>query len=354
MARRWHLLERPIMRPKVVLYGAAGHTGGFIAAEMARRGWDSVLAGRDMSKLASVAAVHGAQAKQADVDRSEELRALLRGADAVINAAGPFGDTAPQLIDAAIGAEIPYFDVTAEPFVARDIFEAHSERARRAATVVAPAFGFFGALGDLLVTAAMAEWESADSIELAFALDRWRPTRGTRLAGARRAGRRLVLAGGSLEAREPAQAVPKGTWRFDEPFGEQPTIGEFSTVDVVTISRHIDVDRIATWINEAPIADLVSADQSGPTAADESGRSAQQFRIEAVVHRGSEQRRASATGRDIYAITAPIICEAVSWTLQRRAKTTGVLAPGELFEAESFLAALSPTHLSTQVPSSTR
>ena len=337
------------MPGRVILYGASGHTGRFVAAEMARRGWDSVLAGRDIEKIAPIAARHGAEARQAEVKRPGELDALLAGADAVINAAGPFGDTSPQLIEAALRAQIPYFDVTAEPFVANELFETYSERARNAGVIIAPAFAFFGALGDLLVTAAKGEWEGADSIDLAFALDRWRPTNGTRLAGARRAGRRLVLSGGRLQVRDPNQTPPRGSWRFGPPFGEQPTIGEFSTVDVVTIARHVRVDSISTWINEAPIADLTSADPSGPEAADDSGRSAQQFLIEAIVRRGAELRRASISGRDIYAITAPVVCQAVAWALDVRARTTGVATAGELFDAADFLASLAPDPLSIQL-----
>jgi short subunit dehydrogenase-like uncharacterized protein len=329
------------MSRRVVLYGATGHTGRFIAAEMVRRGWSPVLAGRNIETISALAAELGADAKAALADDPQALDNLLADADAVINAAGPFGDTSPHLIEAAIRAAIPYFDVTAEPFVANDMFESYADCASETGTIVAPAFGFFGALGDLLVTAARDDWGSADRIELAFALDRWRPTKGTRAAGARRAGRRLVLAAGKLDIRDPAQAVPKGTWQFGAPFGEQPTVGEFSTVDVVTIARHTPVERIETWINEAPLADLASADASGPEAADDSGRSSQQFLIEAVVHKGSETRRAQASGRDIYAITAPLVCEGVEWVLSGRAKASGMMSAGQLFDAPAFLGSLS-------------
>jgi hypothetical protein len=333
------------LKKRVILYGAAGHTGQFIAAEAFRRGWETVLAGRDLAKLAPVSARYGAEAIQVDATDHVSLDKLLNGADAVINAAGPFGDTAPGVIEAALRARIPYLDVTAEPFVAQHVFETYADAAREAGTIVAPAFGFFGALGDLLVSAALNGSDSADHVELAFALDRWKPTKGTRLAGERRAGRRLIRLNGRLETREPAQVAPKGSWKFEQPFGEQPTIGEFSTVDVVTISRHIDVDRISTWLNQAPLADLLDPDSSGPEAVDESGRSAQQFAIEAVVHLRSERRHARATGQDIYAVTAPIVGEAVSWIFEGRSRATGVVAAGELFDAGEFLNSLSPAPL---------
>jgi hypothetical protein len=204
-------------------------------------------------------------------------------------------------------------------------------------------------LGDLLVTAALDGRTSADQVELAFALDRWQPTKGTRLAGERRAGRRLVRDNGKLETRDPSQAPPKGTWQFLEPFGEQETVGEFSTVDVITISNHIDATRISTWINTAPLADLAAAGADGPKAADASGRSAQQFLIEAIVRQAGKDRRASISGRDIYAITAPIVVEAVEWILAGRAKASGVVAAGQLFDARAFLSALAPAFASLRL-----
>src|SRR3546814_7835073 len=86
-------------KPRVVLYGAAGHTGRFVAAEIARRGWTPLLTGRDMAKLKPVADRHGAEARQVEVMDAAGLDRLLVGADAVINCAGPFGDTAPPLIE---------------------------------------------------------------------------------------------------------------------------------------------------------------------------------------------------------------------------------------------------------------
>jgi NAD(P)-dependent dehydrogenase (short-subunit alcohol dehydrogenase family) len=337
------------MDKRVVLYGASGHTGQFIAAEMARRGWEAVHAGRDLQKLAPVAARHRAEARRAHVFQPAEIDALLANADGVINAAGPFGDTSPFLIEAALRTGIPYFDVTAEPFVAKELFQSYHDLARTAGVVVAPAFGFFGALGDLLVSAAKGDWQTVDRIDLAFALDRWRPTNGTRLAGARRAGRRIVHTAGETRVREADEPVPRSTWTFDEPFGKQAIVGEFSTVDVVTITQHIPVQTIGTWINEAVLADLSAPDPSGPIAADDSGRSAQQFIIEAVVSSGSETRRAKASGRDIYAVTAPIVCEAMQMVIEGRGQATGVVSAGELFDPRHFLTALAPEPLSVQL-----
>jgi hypothetical protein len=50
-----------------------------------------------------------------------------------------------------------------------------------------PSVAFYRAIGDFLAAAAMEDWSSADEISIAVALDSWKPTRGARLAGERKA-----------------------------------------------------------------------------------------------------------------------------------------------------------------------
>jgi len=54
-------------------------------------------------------------------------------------------------------------------------------------------------------------------------------------------------------------------------------------------------------------------------------------------------------GRDIYAITAPIVVEATHRVVNGLARRTGVVAAGEAFAAQAFLMSLSPTHLSFEM-----
>lgn len=91
-------------------------------------------------------------------------------------------------------------------------------------------------------------------------------------------------------------------------------------------------------------------DTSGPEAADESGRSSQTFMVQAVSRRAGEERRATAHGRDIYAITAPIVVEATERILDGRRKAAGVVAAGEIFGPEDFLRTLPLDRLSLPDP----
>jgi hypothetical protein len=59
-------------------------------------------------------------------------------------------------------------------------------------------------------------------------------------------------------------------------------------------------------MNLTRLADLDDPNSPEPTAADRSGRSAPKFVMEVRAARGNAMRRAVASGRDIYAITAPL------------------------------------------------
>jgi short subunit dehydrogenase-like uncharacterized protein len=331
---------------KIVVFGASGHTGRFVVSELARRGRMAVLAGRDSEKLLGVRKAHPAfETRVASIDDPASLDQALLGASLVINCAGPFLETAAPVMEAALRAGIHYLDVTAEQAVALAAFEKFSDAARAAGVLIMPSLAFYGALADLLATAAMSTWSTADEIQIAVALDSWKPTRGTRLTGQRNTGRRLVFSNSRLSVLE--EPSPKRMWSFPPPFGKQDVIA-LPLAETVIISRHLRVPEIHAYINLAPLADLHDPTTPGPAPADERGRSAQRFLMEVKIHRGNEERRAVVAGRDIYAVTAPIIVEAAERILAGDLRATGAAAPGEIFDADAFLRALSPEHISLE------
>ncbi|MGQ4384816.1 saccharopine dehydrogenase family protein [Streptomyces sp. SAS_270] len=335
--------DRGSVKPVVAVFGAYGHTARFVTAELVKRGWTPVLSGRDAGKLAAAAAAHpGVESRVASVDDPASLDRALAGAALVINCAGPFGETAPALVEAALRAGIHYLDVTGETLVASSTFDTYQDDARvkEAGIVVAPVMAFYGALGDLLATVAIGDWPAADEISVAVALDSWHPTRGTLLAGERRAGRRVVHSDHQLRVVAGDVPQPRGTWTFPASFGTQDVVGEFSTTDVITISRHLDPERISTFLNTTPLKDLSGPETRAPQAVDADGRSAQVFLVEVVVRRGDEERRVAVHGRDIYAFTAPIVVEAAERILDGRGRATGVVTAGQIFDAEDFLRSL--------------
>ncbi|MFF4532267.1 saccharopine dehydrogenase family protein [Streptomyces sp. NPDC001407] len=335
----------------VVVFGAYGHTGRFVVAELRDRGFVPVLSGRDAGKLKELAAsAPGSDVRPASAGDPAALDRALTGATAVINCAGPFATTAAPVIEAALRAGIPYVDVTGEIEAGIDTFTHFADRARAARAVIVPAMAFYGGLGDLMTTAAMGDWTAADEAHIAYALSSWHPTAGTRATSAvsrqRRGGRRLRYTRGRLESHH--DALPTLRWPFPEPVGPRDVIGEFTTVDVVTVPRHLGVPEVCTYMTVEATGEVLAPDTPEPVAADESGRSAQTFLVDVVVRSGGSERRAVARGRDIYAVTAPLAVEAVDRILAGRTKTVGVASAGEIFDAPDFLRALSP-HLSVEL-----
>ncbi|MFF7994713.1 saccharopine dehydrogenase family protein [Kitasatospora xanthocidica] len=328
----------------VAVFGAYGHTGRFVVAELAARGFVPVPSGRNAQALEELAGEHGLEARVASVDDPASLDRALAGTVAVINCAGPFASTTGPVIEAALRARIPYLDVAAEIEANLDTFAHYRERARESGAVIVPAMAFFGGLGDLLATAAMDDWTEADEAHIAYALSSWHPTAGTRLSGAvsreRRGSHRLRYSGGQWERR--TDAAPVLEWTFPDPVGRRPVVGEFTMADVVTVPQHLSVSDVTTYMTTEAAREVVAPHTPAPTAADGSGRSDQTFLVDVVVRSGGAERRATAGGQDIYAVTAPLVVEALDRVLTGRTKAVGVVSAGEIFDAPDFLRALAP------------
>jgi hypothetical protein len=301
------------MNKRVAVLGAGGHTGGFVVAEIERRGMQVLHCGR-----------------------GTDLGGAFREADAVINCAGPFVATAGPAIEAAIRAAIPYLDVTAELEVVADTVAGFAD----AGIPIVPAAAFYGGLGDLLATAASGP--GLERLSIAYALSSWRPTAGTRATGQvsarRRGGQRIAYLDHALQFR-PGDA-PRTQWTFPAPIGTRPVVGEFTMADSATIPAHLDVPEIHTFMTTNAVDDLHADDPSGPVAVDASGRSAQTFLVEVVARSGGVERRAVASGRDIYAVTAPLVVEAATRILAGEGAGPGVASVGARFDAPGFLRSL--------------
>ncbi|WP_349259780.1 saccharopine dehydrogenase family protein [Actinospica sp.] len=329
---------------KVAVFGAYGHTGRFVVRELLDRGFVPVAIGRDSGKLRALAERHpGLEVREATVEDPASLDRAFGGTAAVINCAGPFAATVAPVVEAALRTGIPYVDVAAEIEATVDTFAQFGDRALAAGIAVVPAMAFFGGLGDLLATAALGDWSSADEVHIAYGLSSWHPTSGTRVSGKvsreRSGGRSRSYTNGRLQYHDGER--PTLGWKFPEPLGPRPVVGEFTMTDAVTIPTHVSVPEILSYMTVEAVADVANPDTAAPVAADESGRSDQTFLVDVIVCSGGEERRAGASGRDIYAISAPLAVEAVDRILSGKIKGFGVASAGGMFDAEEFLTSLS-------------
>jgi len=74
--------------------------------------------------------------------------------------------------------------------------------------------------------------------------------------------------------------------------------------------------------------------------------------VDAVVRRDGKSRRITAQGRDIYAFTAPLVCEATARLLEGKFSSAGAQPPAAIFDAQEFLAALTPDPLTFEITAS--
>jgi short subunit dehydrogenase-like uncharacterized protein len=232
--------------------------------------------------------------------------------------------------------------VTAEQSSTLSTLERFDVRAKERGITIMPAAGFYGGLGDLLATAALSDWTRADEVTLAIALDSWHPTYGTRRTGQRNTAARLVLRAGNLEQQSEPRL--KMRWTFADPFGPQEVV-ELPFTETILLSRHLRGSDVHNFITTAPLQDLIDPNTPPPVPADDSGRSQQVFLVEAVARQGQTTRRAAVRGRDIYAVTAPLVVEAAERIVMEALGRGGAVTPAELFDARAFLEALCPAHL---------
>ena len=295
---------RALDPPAVLVYGAYGHTGRFVVAELERRGLGVVLAGRSAAKLEGMRSAHpGLEQRCVDVAEATALDRALDGVSAVINCAGPFLDTALPIASAAIRSGIGYLDIAAEqPSTAR-LFDHLDEPARSAGVTVLPAMAYFGALGDLLVAAALGNWTEADSVEVVTLLAGWEPTVGTLETGRRNPEPYSEVSAGRL--------VPENTsWTavrdFPSPFGTQELI-ILSLAETILIHHHVGAPEVRACINRSAVDDLTDSGGTRRHTGSTAVPAEQAFILEAAVTRNGITRGVRARGNDIYAISAPIV-----------------------------------------------
>lgn len=326
-----------IAKPTVAVYGATGYTGRFVVAELLRRGMTPIAVARNAKALSAANYPENEVfCRQAIVEDPASLDRALHGAQAVINCAGPFIDTADAIASAALRGGSHYVDVCAEQITTSQTLEKFNEPARKAGVAVVPAMAFFGGYTDLMVTALLSDWKAVDSIDILIGIDRWNPTQGTRNTIGRNTVGNLVISGGRLVPKSDSTEAKR--WKIPGPLGDQAVV-EVPFSESILISRHVKTDELHNYLPEIALSQVLNSETPGPKATDALGRSAQNFVVEVVIKRGNEQRRALSRGRDGYAVTAPLACEAVTRLLKEK-HPAGAHAPGEIFDAKAFLGSL--------------
>ncbi|HEY2205175.1 MAG TPA: saccharopine dehydrogenase NADP-binding domain-containing protein [Pseudonocardia sp.] len=325
-------------RSPVAVYGATGHTGRLVAAELAARGIEPVLVGRDRSALRGLPEAEGGRAPRvAALDDPRALRAALAGSAVVINCAGPFATSAEPLARAALTVGAHYLDHAAEPPAIAHVFDTLQDRARAAGVVLVPGMSFYGATADLLAAVVADGLPTVDGVTVAYGVRGWRMTTASKRTAADLATReRLAYSDGSLRpsTRGPAEVE----FEFPAPLGRRQVLRDHPSGELVTIPRHVPTRAMEVLMTSDTFReDGVFTSEHVDAAA----RAGSEFTVVVRAGSGAGTRTGHLRGRDIYRTGAAISVEAATALLGAAGSAPGgVRAAAEVFPAEKFLTRL--------------
>ncbi len=151
-----------------LLYGANGYTGKLILELAKNYGLNPVLAGRREEVLAPLAKQYNTTYHVFDLSETEKLINVLKEFKLVLHAAGPFINTAVQMINACLKTQTHYIDITGE-IVVFEMAKKMNAAAVSAGIMVMPGTGFDVVPTDCMALFLKNKLLDATHLKLAFA-----------------------------------------------------------------------------------------------------------------------------------------------------------------------------------------
>lgn len=327
------------MAGPIAVYGATGHTGRLVAAELAAHGVDMVLAGRDAEALHALAGEVGAAARVrvAELDDSAALRAVTGNAAVVINCAGPFFQSGGPVAQAALATGCHYLDHAAEPLHVKQLFDTYQDPARANGTVLVPGMSFYGALADLLADRLTTGVPELETVTVAYAVTGWRMTTASKNTAVRLNGAdRVLYTDGGYRVGPGAEGAE--SFVFPAPIGARAVIADYPAAEVVTIPRHVSTRSVRALMTADTFAEEGVFTSESLDAAD---RARSAFTVVVRATSRTDTRLGHLRGRDIYRVAAiTSVSAAVRLADGDRRPGGGVLSAAEAFPADRFLSGL--------------
>ncbi|MBF6299784.1 saccharopine dehydrogenase NADP-binding domain-containing protein [Nocardia amamiensis] len=338
--------EATASAPTIAVYGATGHTGGYLLTELRRRGLTPILVGRDADRIRAAATAAGlpdAEVRVADLTDPAGLVAAFTGADVVISSLPAYVNHGAAVLAAAIDAGAHYTDMSGEQLFLKRVFDEFGPRAAAAGVTVVSGITDSNVPGDLLAyltsrrVAGPADVVlshlsksggngSKGSAKTVFASLDWFRGGGWHYAdGELRTG---------AAARQDKLTFPGDT--------EPTAVAKFPQPPVLTIPRHSDVSYVEGVLATAILDTLAGfTAEIIDTLPDEPSSD---LRYDLVVDAsGTDGRvvRGVVSGVDSYRDSALMAVE-TAVRLAAGGAAPGALAPAEAFDAADFLDGLAP------------
>jgi short subunit dehydrogenase-like uncharacterized protein len=150
---------------QVLIYGSTGFTGKLVLERLVADGLHPLACGRDAARVRSMAQPLGLEWRLAPVTDPRALDAALRDVRVVLNAAGPFADTALPIAEAAARVGAHYLDVCGEVDVIESLAQRHAWW-RRHGIMAMPAVGFDVVPSDCLSVLLARECPGASTLRI--------------------------------------------------------------------------------------------------------------------------------------------------------------------------------------------
>jgi short subunit dehydrogenase-like uncharacterized protein len=309
---------------KLMIYGATGYTGRMVVEHAAAADTPLILAGRNETVLAALAASVDVDYRAFPLDDTAAIDQSLRGVGVLLNCAGPFARTAEILMRACIRNGVHYLDVAAELDGYR-VAEALDTEASAAGVMLLPGSGGSVAMLGCLAGHAVARSRNPSRIKVAMHVS-GSLSRGSAVSamGSVTAAT-MARAGGALVAQAAG-----ATRKFD--FGKGPVdCFQVTLPDLITIWRVTNVPDIETFVHVTgdgfPQGDLAAL----PDGPDEQERLANRYRaVVEVTDAGGEVVRSVLDTVNGYTFTATAAAEAGRRVLAGEARP-GFQTPATLF-----------------------
>jgi len=223
----------------LLVYGSYGYTGRLIVHEAVRRGATPVVSGRSGRAVATQAATLGLEGRVFTLEDTN-LDEHVAPFDAVLNCAGPFTETAPDLVDACLETGTHYLDITGE-FPVFERLRRRDEMAREHEVTLLPGVGFEVVPSDCLAAQLACTLPNADELVLGI---KGSPTvsRGTARTLLSLASEGVVRRNGRLVSVPPAYR----SRQIDFGDGLEPVVTA-PWADVVTAAHSTGIETIDVY-----------------------------------------------------------------------------------------------------------
>lgn len=234
------------MSDTLLLYGATGYTARLIIEEALRAGLTPVLAARDARRVARLAERYGLDACSARLEDKTALAGMLRGRALLLNAAGPFADTAAPLVEACLRAGVHYLDISGEVSPLLAASRRHAA-ARARGVMLLPAVGFDVVPSDCLCLGLLRARPDTTTLRIGVS--------GLSLVspGSARTLSRQLGAATLIRRRGRLTAITPGS--VNHHFVVEDAVRPFTAVswgDLVTAHHSTGIDNIETYFELTP------------------------------------------------------------------------------------------------------